>query len=68
MTTWRNCQSIAKVVHKDGKDKDELFQPMTYEDWCSLQLIVNRRQETAPTHDDDNEEDNNSDQYDPNLE
>jgi hypothetical protein len=25
MTTWRNCQPVAKVIHKDDKDKDELF-------------------------------------------
>jgi hypothetical protein len=42
MTTWRNCQPVAKVVQKDNKDKDKLFpandleglvQPPTHCEW-----------------------------------
>jgi hypothetical protein len=68
MTTWRNCQPVAKVVHKDDKDKEELFPANDLEGLAQPPTNCERKANRPNTYNDDNEEDDNSDHYDPNLE
>jgi hypothetical protein len=68
MTTWRNCQPAAKVVHKDNKDKDELFPATDLEGLAQPPTHCEWKANRPKTHDDNNEEGDNSDHYDPNLE
>jgi hypothetical protein len=68
MTTWRNCQPVAKNVHKDGKDKDELFPANDLEGLAQPPTHCEREANRTKTYDDNNDQDDVSDHYDPNLE
>jgi hypothetical protein len=67
MTTWRNCQPVAKVVHIDNKDKYKLFPANDLEGLAQPLTHCERKANRTNTYDDDNEEEYNSDHYDPNL-
>jgi hypothetical protein len=56
MTTWRNCQPVAKVVHKDNEDKNELFLANDLEGLAQPPTHCERRASRTNTYNDNNEE------------
>jgi hypothetical protein len=64
MTTWRNCQPVAKVVQKDNKEEDKLFPANDLEGLAQPPTHGERKTNRTGTYDDDNEEDDDLDHYD----